>query len=208
MILTKKSVYIVTLATCLGLGLFGFLVVAPYVQDIFSLSNDIKKQKSDIKSYDLKEENFKKIKNNEKEVNSILNNLSEALVSKENSLEFIILLEEIASKTSNTQAIEVVNKTEDINNNKRGEKKDPEIEILKDSLENVEALYFKIRLQGTHKNLLSYLAELESLSIYTDVMSLKINSSGANSVSGSKPFEEEIPSDIINTTLEVRAFAE
>ncbi|NQU99768.1 MAG: hypothetical protein HQ538_03435 [Parcubacteria group bacterium] len=207
MILTKKNIYIATAITCLGLVVFGIFVVAPYVQDIFTLSHDIKEMKSNVEDFDLKEENFKKLKEDEEKADLTLNNLSRALVSKENSLEFIVLLEEVASKTSSIQAIEVVNKSEDEETNKRGEQ-DPAIESLEDPLKNIEALYFKVRLQSSYKNLLLYLAELESLGIYTDVMSMEITSSSTSATSTNKPFEGEAPTDIIRTTLEIRAFAQ
>jgi len=161
-----------------------------------------------IRDFDLKEENFKKLKEDEEKADSTLNNLSKALVSKENSLELIVLLEEVASKTSNVQAIEVVNKSEDEKTNKRGGEENSEVESLADPLKDVDVLHFKIRLQGNYRNLLLYLAELESMSVYTDIMSMEIKSSSASLTSGNKPFEEEAPSDIIGTTLEIRAFAQ
>jgi hypothetical protein len=207
MILNKKNIYLITIITCLGLAAFGFLVVTPCVQEIFSLSNNIKDQKASISDFDLKEENFKKLKEDEQEADSTLNNLSEALISKENSLEFIVLLEEIANKTSNTQTIEVVNKEDETTAKvKKEDKEDPEKESFKDPLEGVEALYFKVKLQGSYKSLLLYLAELESMRVYTDIVSTEIKSGNAGPASGNKPFEEELPTDIIRTTLEIRTF--
>ena len=214
MILTKKNIYIVTVVTLLGLIIFGIFVVIPYVKGIFILSDDIKEMKSNAEDFDLKKENFKKLKEDKEKADFTLINLSKALVSKENSLEFIVLLEEVASKTSNVQAIEVVSvvddkeASKDKKSNEESKKESIIINSLEDPLKNIEALYFKVKLQGTYKNLLLYLAELESLGIYTDVMSMEIKSSSAGPVSSNKPFEEEVAvSDIIKTNLEIRAFA-
>jgi hypothetical protein len=214
MILTKKNIYIATVITSLGLIVFGIFVVAPYVQKIFVLSDDIKEMKLNVEDFDLKKENFKKLKEDEEKADLTLINLSKSLVSKENSLEFIVLLEEVASKTSNVQAIEVVSVVADkeVSKNKQSseenKKENATTNFLEDPLKNIEALYFKVKLQGSYKNLLLYLAELESLGIYTDTMSMEIKSSNVGPVSSNKPFEEEVAvSDIIKTNLEIRAFA-
>lgn len=214
MILTKKNIYIATVITFLGLIVFGIFVVAPYVQKIFVLSDDIKEMKLNVEDFDLKKENFKKLKEDEEKADLTLINLSKALVSKENSLELIVLLEEVASKTSNVQAIEVVSvvadkeASKDKKDNEESKKENTTTNSLEDPLKNIEALYFKVKLQGTYKNLLMYLVELESLDIYTDVMSMEIISSSAGPTSSNKPFEEEVAaSDIIKTNLEIRAFA-
>ena len=142
MILTKKNIYIVTVVTLLGLIIFGIFVVIPYVKGIFILSDDIKEMKSNAEDFDLKKENFKKLKEDKEKADFTLINLSKALVSKENSLEFIVLLEEVASKTSNVQAIEVVNVVGDkeASKDKKVDKEDATIVFLEDPLKNIEAL--------------------------------------------------------------------
>ncbi len=208
MISNKKNIYLITISTCLGLVVFGVLVIAPYVKDIFALSDDIKKQKSGIADFDLKKDNFKKLKEDEEEAKSTLNNLSKALISKENGLEFIVLLENIAEKTSNSQTIEVINTLEESSKNKKDGNTDSKTESIRDPLESINSLRFRVKLQGSYKNLLLYLAELESVGVYTDVVSMEIKSNSASPVSGTKPFgEEELSNaEIVKTTLEIRAF--
>lgn len=205
MILTKKNIYLITIISCLLLVAFGILVVIPYVQDIFALSNDIKDNKASIRDYDLRELNFKKLKQDEEEANEILDELSDSLVSKDNSLEFIVLLEEIARKTFNEQSIELIDESEEEEKRKT---KSSTNETLNDPLEAIEALYFNVRLQGNHKNLLRYLVELENLGVYADVVSMEIKSSSTTLSSSNEPFENSDSNDQLRTTLLIRAFVQ
>lgn len=208
MILTKQKIYIITVITALIFATLGVLVIYPWVSEILSISNDVEYQRLNLKKYSSREENFKELKSEENEIDLTLRNLSESLISRENNLGFIVLLEDLANKTNNKQSIEIVNKSEeDVAVNKNKTTAEP---LVQDGLKDIESLHFKIKLEGKYKNLLNYLLELEKLEIYTEVTSISIKLKNVNvDAVSNKPFEEgeAQESDILNTTLEVRVFA-
>lgn len=205
MILTKQKIYIITLVTVSALVALGVLVIYPWVSDIFSISSDLERQRFDLKKYSMREENFKKLKAGENEIDLTLRNLSEALISKENSLEFIVLLEKLAQETGNKQSIGIINIAED---DVSAKTKDRKGVVIEDPLEDISTLNFQVKLEGKYKNLLNYLLRLENLEIYTEVTSVSIKTKNTNANSGNEPFDESAnQDDTLSTTLEIRVFS-
>jgi len=204
--LTRKKIYLLISIFVIVLILLTIFVIVPLITDIYSLADQIKKQKIKLATFELEEKNLKQLKNQQKEIDQDLQSLSQSLVSTRDSLSFILPIENVASRTNVKQTINILNKTIDSSSTKKNEgEENNKQEKISYALEEIPYLSASIKLQGDFKNSLNYLLQLENMGIYSDITDFTMRAK--TSTSSSNPTVEE-PStpDLLNTTLQLRAF--
>ncbi|NQV13574.1 MAG: hypothetical protein HQ530_04730 [Parcubacteria group bacterium] len=198
--LTKQKIYIAIAAIIIILILITVFLVVPLVRDTYSLADNLKQKKTELAAAEAKGNNLKKIKDDQEEVEVILKKLSQSLLARDNTLDFILPLEKIADKNNIKQTIDIVNKEPD---EKDSKKKEGSSYVL----EETSYLPVNINLRGEFKNIASYVLDLESIGIYTDVANITINAKKSTS-SSNKPTasEEDESEDLLSASLQLRAF--
>ena len=197
--ITRQKIYLATSALVIVLILLSVFLIAPLVSDIYSLADQMKTQKIKLATFELEEKNLKQLKSQQTDIDSDLTLLSKSLVSPQDSLSFILPLENVAEKTSTKQTINIVNQVDDSQSAKNKNKDETDY-----ALKDITHVLANIKLQGEFNNLLNYLLHLENAGIYTDITELNIRAqTQSNSPS---PVEEEVESDHLYATFKLRAF--
>lgn len=199
--LTKQKIYITIAAIIIILILITIFLVVPLVQDTYSLADDLEQKRTELVAAEAKENNLKKIKNDQKEIEATLKKINQSLISRDNALDFILPLEKIAGKNNVAQTITIVNQEPD---DKENDKKKESNYVL----EKTPHLPININLRGEFKNIASYVLDLESIGIYTDITNITINAKKPTS-SSNKPTDDEKKDeneDLLSASLQLRAF--
>ena len=197
--LAKYKIYIAIAITLLMLGLLVSFIVAPTIQNIYSLSDQVKQEKISLATFELKEKNIKLLKNNQTEVDEKLKIMEASLIPPANSLAFILPSENIASQYNIAQSIAILSSTED---DKKSRSKDKASSY---SLDKIPYLSVNLRAGGSFNNILTYLLAMEQMGIYTDITTINIIASSSNSNTPTGSDEETQTGDLV-ATLELRSF--
>lgn len=196
--------------------LFAAFFVYPQTADILELNNKIYKEKTRQEELRIEEKDIKQAKDKEKEVDLILNQLSVHLTTKEDILNFIIQLEDIAKQTNNIQTIKIIEDT----NNPQVKKTENEEKPTNTNASTVQSqnpadsktndfVEVEVKLQGTFSNLINYLTELKKAEILTDEESLDSQLSELSALPANQPIavnQNEPQTSDIATTLMLKVY--
>ena len=136
------------------------------------------------------QKNWEQITRSQKETQSIKSELAkidEAFVSKNEPIEFIDLLENLAQKTNNLFGIELMT-------------------LGADPKKSENALLFQIRLTGNFSNLMHFLNYLENMKYQAQVQTLNISRVGASASQTSGG--QQIPSDSVYSIINLKTFTQ
>lgn len=134
-----------------------FLVIIPAVNDINAMSGDIEMKRIDLEEKYLRGQSLRKLAENLKNIEPRLNNLEEIFINKEDALELVTSLEEIAVKNNVAQKI-------NLSMNKNAEQN------------GYEKIPLQIFAEGRFNNLFNYLLGIEGLNYYINITSIEIAS--------------------------------
>jgi len=176
--LKRKTCFVLGL-TLLFIVLLCFLVIIPQIRTIRNWKKKIDQERTKIEELVARQENLKIYRSDREKIKQDVKNFSSYLVDQNNTLDFVVKLEELASKTKNTQTLQIK------------EKESQE----KDTLSSIPHLTFGIELQGDFKNLMDWLVNQENLVFYSEITSINILS----------PKSAET-AQVLKTSLELRAF--
>lgn len=201
--ITKRKIFIGIAALILLIIGLGVILVYPMINNIGTLSGQMEDQLLLLKKNNLKEQNLKTFKEKQSEIELQLENMEGSIISSDDNLEYILLLEKIAKNTDVKQSINISKVVEE----KESVKSDNE---NKDPLEDLPHMTVDIQLEGKYKNILTYLLYLESLKIYSDIFSLdiklksleKLSSIDQRSIEKAEVGEE----DVVKADFKARVF--
>lgn len=201
--ITKRKIFIGIAALILLIIGLGVILVYPMINNIGTLSGQMEDQLLLLKKNNLKEQNLKTFKEKQSEIELQLENMEGSIISSDDNLEYILLLEKIAKNTDVKQSINISKVVEE----KESVKSDNE---NKDPLEDLPHMTVDIQLEGKYKNILTYLLYLESLKIYSDIFSLdiklksleKLSSIDQRSIEKAEVGEE----DVVRADFKARVF--
>ncbi|MDD3888240.1 MAG: hypothetical protein PHN19_05805 [Patescibacteria group bacterium] len=224
MTLNKKQKIWLIIGTSIGvIIIYSGLVIYPQTSDIFELNNKIYKEKIRQEELKVQENDIKQAKDRESDVDAILNQLSVHLTTKDDILNFIVELENIAKQTNNTQEINILEQT-NAPKTKKTENEDATKSTNTDTSANTQTttnqsqaekssnyIEVEVKLQGSFDSLISYLDELKKTTILTDEISLETQLAElASSEAGTQLMQnEEAPttsdlSSIINLKVYIK----
>jgi len=224
MTLNKKQKIWLIIGTSIGVILiYSGLVIYPQTSDILELNNKIYKEKIRQEELKIQENDIKQAKDRESDVDAILNQLSVHLTTKDDILNFIVELENIAKQTNNTQEINILEQT-NVPKTKKTENEDATKSTNTDTSANTQTttnqsqaekssnyIEVEVKLQGSFDSLISYLDELKKTTILTDEISLETQLAElASSEAGTQLMQnEEAPatsdlSSIINLKVYIK----
>jgi Tfp pilus assembly protein PilO len=143
-------------------GIIITLVVIPSIKKINKMKDEIEFQRSDLEKKYFKAQRSKKTVLNLVKTEEEMAKMNNAFINENRELEFITRLEDLASRNSLSQEINLAPK-----------------EKAEEGKPRVASLF--IRVSGGHDNILRYLADIESLEYYINISGLELTS---NSESG------------------------
>ncbi len=182
--LNKNQKSWLTIGISLGIVLiYAGLVIYPQTSNILELNSKIYKEKIRQAELKIQENDIKQAKDRESDVDIILDQLSIHLTTKDDILNFIIELENIAKQTNNTQEINIVEQTnapqvqkteneEKPSNTNTGTNSSATVDQEQASTAK-DFIEVEVKLQGSFEDLIAYLSELKKATILTDETSLE-----------------------------------
>jgi Tfp pilus assembly protein PilO len=160
----KKQILLTTLVCLLLIGGIFYFFILPQVQKIKETKNEIESRRFDLERKYIQGQNLKELSENIKTVQEKIPELEKIYIKKEDSLEFITTMENIAEKNGINQKLEL---------NPADETKIEKGQYIESTL--------RISLSGHYLNVLSYLKDIETLRYCINIENLEINSSGNRS---------------------------
>ncbi|MDO9399553.1 MAG: type 4a pilus biogenesis protein PilO [bacterium] len=153
-----------------------FFIIFPTINNINHISSDIETQKIDLEKKYIKTQNLKQISTDLNKIKPELSKLDQAFINKNSELDFIALLEKIATKNNVDQKINFGN-TQSIEN------------------EVYEKIPLQLLIQGSFFDQLNYLINIESLNYYINIKSLEISQQEINTDN------KKMPQTLLNLKL-------
>ncbi|MBU1178194.1 hypothetical protein KJ903_03155 [Patescibacteria group bacterium] len=202
--LTKQKIYIAVVVIVVALIAITAFLAVPLVQDIYSLTADLQQNRNELAAAEAKGKNLKQIKDNQQVTETNSKKLDQTLISRDNTLDLILPIEKIASKNNVEQKIDIVNVDPDEGKKSNSQKEEETNYALKD----IPYLSINISLKGEFKNIASYILDLESIGVYTDITNITISAPKATSSTSNKPTAEDgnATDGRLNVGLQLRAF--
>ncbi len=148
----KIAVSIVVLIAVLFVGLYFFIFNT--IQDIKDLRNEIISEKIEVEKKINREKNLSNLSIKLKKIESQSNKIENIFLKKNNELEFIKTIENIASNNNVTQNINLLPG--------KDEKK-------------VNKTIINLRVEGSYEDILNYIKDLELLKQYINIINLNIS---------------------------------
>lgn len=168
--------FVVSLIIIFTIGFFGNIIPLKGIRDTKAKINE---QREILGSFSNKEGYKRELMQEAEEVDYLGQSLEELLLSKDNVLDLIVDLEEIAKKTNNTHSISLI---EQVVAKSSGE----EVAGEEKEMEDQNKISFRVSTQASFKNLIIFLAYVENTRYYTEISSLTI--SGKKLEGGSDSF--------------------
>lgn len=191
----KKQIILKSIIYLIVCILFFAFISLPQIQRICLLSAQISEKKTRLSSLIQKKENLKDLKSKEDKINVTLISLSDFLIKKEEALNFVIKLEEIAAKTGISQTLNIEN-----------EEKIKEKAKEENAYESLSSLNAQLFIEGEFKNIIAFILFLENLKNYTDINSLNITNQAAEGPG--KLVKESTPEEKTKASLKLKIFTQ
>ena len=153
----KKKIIITIITFFFFIFVIVYFIIIPSIRDIKNIKNEIEIQRIDLERKYLKGQNLRKMLEKLKKAEEKIHILDQVFISQNFGLEFIMTLEEIASKNNVTQKINLLSSS------------DPD-----DSLYKI--IPIQLFSQGNFVRQLDYLVNLEILNYYINIKSLELSS--------------------------------
>ncbi|MFA6295797.1 MAG: hypothetical protein WC663_00405 [Patescibacteria group bacterium] len=171
-----------TIGISLGIVLlYTGLIIYPQTSNILDLNNKIYQEKIRQEGLKIQENDIKQAKDKEQNIDTILDQLSIHLTTKDDIVNFIVDLENIAKQTNNEQTINILEQT----NAPQIKKTEKEDTTNTDTSTNTSVttnptqanptnnfIEVEVKLQGSFEDLVAYLNELKKATTLTDETSL------------------------------------
>lgn len=153
----KKRITVTTLISLLLIGGVVYFAIMPQIENIKQTKREIEKQRLNLEERYIQGLKLKELSKNIKKVESEMEKMERIYIEKEETLEFIKTLESIAEKNGVEQKIDLNSAKEDIK-------------------EEYQERPLQMALSGEYRNLLSYLADIESMKYWINIKSMDITS--------------------------------
>ena len=171
-----------------------FIFIYPQVEKIKENANKISAEKIKLENNLETKKKIKQVQDSQDYYSNLKNSLAESLIYKDNTLELIIPLENIAGDLNLKQNIEIL-ETKEKNNNSKDDK---------DILEDLSGQNVRLRLEGDYKNILNYFVKLKELGLMYDINSIQLRQKGYIEEFNKK--QEEVDAGITEAILEIKFF--
>ncbi len=152
----KSKVIISTIFFVLFIASIVFFIIIPAVNDIKTIRDEINGQRLDLEIKYVKGQSLKSISEKLEKVQPKIDELDRVFIDKNRNLDFITALEEVALNNNIIQKINLL------------DKKDGGV---------YELIPVQLFSSGSFNNVMDYLVDLESLSYYINIDSIRITSS-------------------------------
>lgn len=153
-----------------------FFAAKPLFEEIENNFDAIEKEKADKEEMRRKLGEFDEIQRQAEKIQE-QEKILEITLKKEQIVQFVQELEDIAKNTGNEISIETKDKEtleKEMQKRKKDEKSKEEEGIM-DSLPSENYLYFTIKSEGEYGNLINFINKIENLKYYSDIVSFDIN---------------------------------
>ena len=150
---------ITTLISVVIVAAVSYFIIFPQIKNIIKIKNKIEKQRIELAKRYVQGQNLKKLSSDMEMVEDSLEKLEKVYIKQEEALEFITDLENIAEKNNISQKIDLLSLEESR-------------KLHKGYFERQMHIY----LNGKYSNLLSYLADMETLRYYINIQNTEVSS--------------------------------
>lgn len=207
--LQKYKIQLVIALYVLAVLAAGYFFIIPSVQGVADKAQQIQQQEIDhnldkerIASLSIMEENYEKFKDNESDLNIIMDSFKE--------VDFIKELEDLAEQTNNKVEFRIQENAD----KKTVSKNKKEVPGIKESLSHSNYLSMQIALEGNYGGLLKFIYKLENFHNYVNIISISVEKkemkeemrSGDPFSSGSiikKGVNQGLNSEVLNTIIDI-----
>lgn len=155
----KREMIITTLISVVIVAAVSYFIIFPQIKNIIKIKNKIEKQRIELAKRYVQGQNLKKLSSDMEMVEDSLEKLEKVYIKQEEALEFITDLENIAEKNNISQKIDLLSLEESR-------------KLHKGYFERQMHIY----LNGKYSNLLSYLADMETLRYYINIQNTEVSS--------------------------------
>jgi len=155
--LSSKNKLFISVGMLLVLDIiFVYLLILPAIDNIKNSRNDIINLKIDLENKTIREKNLNTLNEKISKIEPQLEKINQIFISKNREIEFITTLESLESKYNVIQKLNI-----DLNNPEKGEE--------------FNKIPISIDASGNFKNLMDYLANIESLSYYINIQNISLS---------------------------------
>ncbi|MEK7557648.1 MAG: type 4a pilus biogenesis protein PilO [Patescibacteria group bacterium] len=144
-----------------------FSIILPTIKDINYMGSEIEMQRMNLEKQYIKTQNLKQISANLNKIEPTLSKLDQVFINKNSELDFVTLIEKIATINNINQKINL-GSDQSIKN------------------ETYKKIPLQLSTQGDFINQLNYLISLESLNFYINIKSLEISKQEINIANSEK----------------------
>lgn len=166
--------------------LFIYLLILPAISNIKKSRNDILNLKIDLENKIIREKNLYILNEKISKVNPQLEKINQIFISQNQEIEFITTLENLEKKYNVSQKLNI-----DLNN-RQGE-------------EGLNKIPISTNTSGNFRNLMDYLANIESLNYYINIESISLSNGSDNSLSSKSVLLGQNLSD--QMTMQISGFS-
>ena len=155
--LSSKNKLFISVGMLLVLDIiFVYLLILPAIDNIKNSRNDVINLKIDLENKTIREKNLNTLNEKISKIEPQLEKINQIFISKNREIEFITTLESLESKYNIKQKLNI-----DLNNPEKGEE--------------FNKIPISIDASGNFKNLMDYLANIESLSYYINIQNISLS---------------------------------
>lgn len=166
--------------------LFIYLLILPAISNIKKSRNDILNLKIDLENKIIREKNLYILNEKISKVNPQLEKINQIFISQNQEIEFITTLENLEKKYNVSQKLNI-----DLNN-RQGE-------------EGLNKIPISTNTSGNFRNLMDYLANIESLNYYINIESISLSNGTDDSLSSKSVLLGQNLSD--QMTMQISGFS-
>jgi len=196
MLKIKHKNYLIFFIVLILLILFVIFLI-PKLEDIEKNKKTITEEKLKMDAFGKREQLIKQALEKETLFQEINNTLTTALVDKNNTLEYILPLENLAKEVDIKQSLEIIENVPEKKNEKNKEE---------DVLEKLSGVNVIVLLDGDYKKVLYYLNRLNSIGIFLNIESIKVTHKNYSEGSGTNSNEGENEGKV-RANIELKIFS-